>query len=85
MSSWNDFSRRLARASERVPAPATDAPFDPDLFTPGEIKVMTAIAERSPSFGRGTGIADLSDDDLEALAGIAERVKASREEQAVRT
>jgi len=63
----------------------TDPTFDPSLFTDDEVGVMTAIAERNPAFGRGTGIADLSDDDLEALAGIAERVKASREEQAVRT
>ena len=81
MSSWDHIYRRIERAAERLPTPATALPFDMNVFTADEIRTMEAVASRYPAgtFGRGGGIADLSDDDLEALAGIAERVKARRD------
>jgi len=78
---------RLRRLEAAMPAPATDARLDLDVFTPGEIRTMEAVAARHPAgaFGRGGGLADLSDDDVAALAAIAARVKTRREEQEATT
>jgi len=84
---WDTISRRLERAAERVPAPATDARLDLDVFSADEIRTMEAIAARYPAgtVGRGGGLSALSDDDLADLTHIAERVRASREEAPIET
>jgi len=79
MSNPHDRLRRLEAA---MPPPATDAPFDATTFSDDEIRTMEAVASRYPpdAFRRGGGLSALSDDDLDALAGIAERIKASRDD-----
>ena len=83
MKGWDTLYRRIERAAERLPAPATALPFDMNVFTAAEVAMMTAIAGHYPAgtFGRGGDLSILSEDDLEALAGIAARVKARRDGQ----
>ena len=76
---------RLRRLETAIPPPAPAAPLELDVFSHDEVRTMTAVAGRNPTFGRGGGLADLSDDDLAALAGIAARVKASRRDGGVMT
>ena len=77
---WDSINRRLERATQRVPTPATDPPFDPDVFTDDEVQTMEAVARRYPAgtFGRGGGLSALSDDDLADLTAIAERLERRR-------
>jgi len=87
MSSPDD---RLRRLEASIPTPATDPPFDPDVFTDAEIGVMEQIASNYPAgtFGRGGGIEALSDADLDVVTAIAVRVEARRaggEEAAIET
>jgi len=81
--SWRDINRRVERAAERMPAPAADVPFDPDVFTGDEIATMEAVAGRYPSdaLRRGGGHSALSGADIETLAGIAARIKTRRDGQ----
>jgi len=80
--SWRDISRRVERAAERMPTPATDPTFDPDIFTAAECARFADIRERYPSCTfTPRDLWMVSDDDLAFLAETAERVKRWREEQ----
>ena len=80
--SWRDIYRRVERAAERMPTPAADPTFDPDIFTADECARFADIRERSPDCGfTPRDLWMVSDDDLGFLAETAERVKAWREER----
>jgi len=78
---WDAISRRLERAAERVPTTAPDARLDLAVFTADEVETMKEIAGRYPSdaLRRGGGLSAFTDDDIDALAVIAERVRAVRD------
>jgi len=80
--SWRDIYRRVERAAERLPAPATDPPFDPSIYTADECARFAEIGARYPDCGFTPGdLWMVSDDDLGFLAEVAERVKRWQDEQ----
>lgn len=74
--SWRDIYRRVERAAERMPTPAAEPTFDPDIFTADECARFADIRERYPTCTFGPDdLSMIADDDLAFLAEMAERVK----------
>lgn len=79
---WTDLYRRVARAAERMPPPATGPTFDSDIFAAGEARALVGIRERYPTCTfTPRDLWMVSDDDLAFLAEAAERAKQRQDEQ----